>query len=409
MHQLKLLLQSLAYLTLVFFLLYEVDEKTKIEECTGFDAPAIALARSDYDFLIKYGTFDEPSNRRVVVVALDPEFEPEKVISNFCTQREFTARVIDRLNELKVSVIALDKIYMRDRCDENDIGTQNLQNAIKTSRAIITVGIDTRIEPKTHLNNRDLCLLLHGDSGLPLDVPDDRRGLLRLDPNTRLAPLAWPVHIVNEEKKINTVEDLPTLSFVTARAAEPQIVRAKRLEHAIRSGQQPYSTRVDIQSHSFSALQILCGAKASRSIDWRNCKSEEPRQELDQAIVMFGDHIGDADRHPDARELGGIYGVDLQANYVAAILDKRCYMPLMSSTANLLFVGIALLLLHVCFHFFKPVWRTFIFAVSAWTVIVALSFIIVSFTGYLFTTWVQGVTLSTIFVTALHYWTIKED
>src|SRR5712692_4242077 len=109
-HRLKVALQSLIYLALVFFLLREVDETTAIEECTGFDAPPRALVRSDYDFLIRYSTFQEPSNRRVVVVVLDPKIEPEEVISNFCTQREFTARVIDRLNELRASVIALDKI-----------------------------------------------------------------------------------------------------------------------------------------------------------------------------------------------------------------------------------------------------------------------------------------------------------
>ena len=408
MHRLKVALQSLIYLALVFFLLREEEERTKIEECTGFDAPPRALVRRYHDFLIDHSSFEERSRRRVVLVVLDPKVEAKEVISNFCTQREFTARLIDRLNELGASVIALDKAYDPNRCAADDPGTNQLQEAIHRSHAIVTRGIDTRLTSEPSLGNRKHCLLLRNDFNLHLDLPEDRNGLSRLDANTNLAPLAWPVRVVDESKNIDQVEDLPTFSLVTARAAEPDSVEARRLQRALDRHVQPYSTRVDIPL--FSATKVLCGTRYTDATKWRNCKSDERLAELRDAVVIFGDHIGDTDWHPDPDpQKRGIYGVDLHANYIAALLDKRYYMPLFSPTGNLIFLGFALLLLHICFHFFKPLWLTVLIAAVAWVVIVALSFLIISHTGYLFTIWIQGITLTTILVTALHHWTTTQD
>jgi hypothetical protein len=153
----------------------------------------------------------------------------------------------------------------------------------------------------------------------------------------------------------------------------------------------------------FPAAKVLCGTTYSQATDWRNCQSNEEIPELRDAVVVFGDHVGDNDWHQEGKGKR-VYGVDLQANFVAAILDKRCYLPLLSAESNLLFIGATLLILDICFHFFKPLWRTLLIAVVVWGAIVAASFVILSFTGYLFTIWVQGITLTTIFVTALHHW-----
>jgi hypothetical protein len=122
-------------------------------------------------------------------------------------------------------------------------------------------------------------------------------------------------------------------------------------------------------------------------------------------VVVFGDHIPDQDWHPTAD--GGIFGVDLQANYVAAILDQRYYIPLLSSGEELFVVGAVLLVMHIAFVKLKPIWRTFLIALAAWLGCVGISFIVLSFTGYLLTLWVQGITLSTIVVTWLHHSTVE--
>jgi CHASE2 domain-containing protein len=401
-HFLKVVLQSLIYLVLVFFLLREVEEKTAIEECTGFDAPPKALERSDYDFLIRHSTFEEPSNRKVVEVVLNPKIEPEEVVSNYCTQREFTARLIDRLNELQASIIALDKIYMRMRCPLDDVGTSKLQDAIRRSRATIVRGVDTEVVPQARINDQKVCLRLRTDPDLSLNVANERSGLLRMDANTKLAPLEWPVHVTDENNN-DKIKNLPTLSFVTARAADARTVQTRMLQRAIREHQQPYSTRVDVPV--FSAAQILCGSTYTSASDWRTCKSGEQPSELKYAVVIFGDHVGDNDRHQEPQRPQGLYGVDLHANFVAAILDKRCYMPLLSPTGNLIVIGCALLILHVFFHFSKSLLRTFLFALLVWALIVLASFPLAGLTGYLFTVWVHGITFSTILVTVLHHWT----
>jgi len=379
-----------------------MNETKATEECSGFDAPSKTLERNDYDFLIRHSTWEEPSNRKVVLVVLDSNIEPDDVITDFCVQREFTARLIDRLNRLPVSVIALDKIYMRWRCADGDTGTKNLQDAVQRSRARIIRGLDAEIVPETQLNDQKVCLSLRGASNLPLDVQEGNSGLLRMDPNTKLAPLAWPVHRIDEKDNIDKVEDLPTLSFLTAKSADPQAVQTRILQRALGKHQQPYTTRVNIPG--YSAAKVLCGSTYTKTTDWRGCNSEEQPSELIDAVVMFGDHFGDPDRHPDARNFRGVYGVDLQANYVAAILDKRYYTPL-SSKSDLMLIGAAMLFLHLCFHFFKPLWRTFLIAVGVWLFVVLISFPIISYTGYLFTIWMHSITFATIVVTALHHWT----
>jgi hypothetical protein len=198
--RLKVVLQSLIYLVLVFFLLREVDETTTIEECTGFDAPGRTLERNDYDFLIRHSTFEEPSNRRVVEVILDRKNEPDEIFTNLCAQREFTARVIDRLNELRVSVIALDKFYLVKSCPADDTGTRKLQESVHRSSATIARGIDTQLVQETEVGGQKVCLARKTDPNVSLEAANETSGLLRLDPNTKLVPLAWPVRGTDERR-----------------------------------------------------------------------------------------------------------------------------------------------------------------------------------------------------------------
>jgi CHASE2 domain len=405
-HRLKIAMQSLIYLLVVFALLWETDGTTP-RECTGFDAPPEALERSDYDFLIRHSGNVPATSRHVVIVVLDPAVEPEEVISDLCIQREFTSLLLDRLNQLGVSVIALDKTYRAKRCPEQDPGTKLLWASIQRSQATIIRGIEAEIVPETIVDGRKVCLRLRKGDNLSLPVPPERTGIVRLDPNTRLIPLNWPVRTVDDQTKQETTEEVRTLSFVTAEAVDSELVHTPLLSRAVRNNQQPYSTRTTIPP--ISALRILCGPEYSKISNWRQCHSTESLPQLRHAVIVFGDHIREADRHPDTHNPNGIYGVDLQANYIAAILDKRYYMPLLTSTANLVCIGIALLVLHLCFHFFKPLWRTLLFALIAWCVIVVASLIVLSFYGYLVTVWMHGITLTTIFVTALHHWDTTHD
>ena len=401
--RLKLALQSLIYFVLVVLLLSEIDESA-IEECTGFDAPPRAVARGDYDLLIRSSTYREPSAQRVVEVVIDTDSGPADVVSNLCVQREFTARVIERLNELRTSVIALDKFYGRKTCGDDDPGTRQLQEAIHRSHATIILGLDSIITPETKVNGRKVCLKLNRQSTLSFDLPNDQLGLVRMDANTKLVPLVWPVETDEDKPKII---DIPTLSFATAKAANPEVVQTKLIEKAVRTHQQPYSTRVAIPV--FSAIRILCGSAYTGASDWRTCSPGEGPRELSNGVVLIGNHQPGEDWHKEVGRQEGLYGVDLQANYVAAILDQRSYIPLLSPESNLFFIGCVLLALHVGFHFFKPLWRVALIAFGVWALMAVVSLLTVSFLGYLFTVWVQGITLTTIATTALHHWNTAES
>jgi hypothetical protein len=246
------------------------------------------------------------------------------------------------------------------------------------------------------VDDRHCCLA--AVPNLELGIPDGRAGSVKLDANSKLAPLKWPV--LDGDKLI----DQKTFSLVTAEAAKPGLLKMARIRIALSMEGRPYSTRVrDIPT--FSAFKILCGEGAGASADWRSCHTDEPEPYISGAVVIVGDHIGERDIHPNPGSRF-IYGVDLQANYVAALLDQRIYMPLMNEKLATALLFVLLLILHSAFAHF-PLGRAFLVALGCWIVLVCASIVILVEWGLLLTIWLQGLTLSTICVVAMHHWTTK--
>src|SRR5207244_3957812 len=95
----------------------------------------------------------------------------------------------------------------------------------------------------------------------------------------------------------------------------------------------------------------------------KGCRAD-PIEGMNGAIVVIGDHFDDQDTHPairvaedeaaerdeeDAAPEGLLYGVDLQANYIAALLDKRYYLPLLTGLGNDAFIVVFFVVLQVLF------------------------------------------------------------
>ncbi|HJX83845.1 MAG TPA: CHASE2 domain-containing protein [Candidatus Angelobacter sp.] len=365
---------------------HEASNNSLIEECSGMDAPLRALSSSDYETMVRYSSFKEARNHKVVLVTLTNGVEPDEVLANICLQRRFAAKLIDRLNDLRAAVIAFDKQYSTGACDVRGEETVALAKAMKESRAFVTRGLPTAITPEKTLDGKKTCL--KEPETLDLPIPPERSGLLRLDADTRRSPLSWPV-LQQDGAHVKRIE---TLAWVTARTADPESLHTIRLQRAFGSGEQPYSTMADIPT--FSAITLLCGKGSGKATDWRSCESIEKWDGINGAIVVVGDHNGDTDRHNTLR--GSVYGVDLQANYVAALLDQRYYLPLLSVRQTELAIVIFFIALQVLFWKYHSSIRSLVYAFSFWGIIFVGSIVILAFTGYLVTIWVQGINLATI-------------
>lgn len=406
----KLILRWAIYVVLSLLLLYEATHCSLIEECSGVEAPAGALSHSDYTTIVKYGSPRKAKSHRVVLVTISSGTEPDDVVAKVCLQRLFTARLIKRLNDLNASVIAFDKFYGAHSCPLDGVETQALFAAIKTSRAVVTRGLPTstldnkqkvssmKVGETQKMEEREVCL--RETETLELPMPASHSGLLRLDADTRRIPLQWPVF----QRDGKTVELMDSFPLITVRAADPEALETPVLQTSLATGTQPYSTMMPFAQHS--ALAILCGRTAQSTTDWKTCTTEEPWADMNGAIVVVGDHIGDADKHPS---LQGIrYGVDLQANYIAALLDQRYYLPLLGNIGNSAFIVVFFLILQVILWKHGPM-RAGIFGISVWFGILIISILVFAFRGYLLTVWVQGINLVTVIVSCLEHWCARLD
>jgi hypothetical protein len=393
----KLAVRSGVYVALALLLLHEATQSSLLEECTGGEAPAGVLSNSDYTAIVTHSSFREPSNHKVLLVTLTGGIEPDEILTRLCSQRFFTSRLIRRLNELGAAVIALDKQYGVTTCQatpEERKQTDALADAIRASRAVVTRGLPTALVTEENVHGKRVCL--RGQSTLELPVPTQNSGVIRLDADTRRTPLVWTVL----KPQGTDGEQMETLALVTARAADASALATRRLRKALERGEQPFSTMVHIPQ--FSAVQILCGRDSSQSTDWRACRSTEAWPEMNGAVLVIGDHNGENDRH--ATVGGYIYGVDLQANYIAALLDQRYYLPLLTDTQNQATIVIFFLAQLTLYWKCKSRVRAFLYGVLLWALIFLVSIVLLAFTGYLLTVWVQGINLISVLIIFLEHW-----
>lgn len=394
----RLAVRLLVYMVLSLLVFHEATANL-VEECSGADAPPRALSESDYETIVRASSFREAQNHGVILVTLANGVEPDEVLANICSQRRFTSRLIARLNSLGAAVIAFDKQYSTNACDPSGDDTKALVEQIKLSRAPITAGLATVITPEVTRDGKRSCL--RETQTLNLPIPSGRSGILRLDADIRRAPLAWPVL----DQDGTQIRQMETFAWVTAKSADALSLRTARLERAWANGQQPYSTFMKLPT--FSAVELLCGKGSGKTADWRACTSVEQWQSINGAIVVVGDHNGDVDRHNTPH--GPIYGVDLQANYIAALLDQRYYLSLFSASQNELAIITFFLILQLLFWKSQSTMRGFLYAIALWGAIFVASIFIVAFTGYLLTVWVQGINLATILISFFEHWVARME
>jgi CHASE2 domain-containing sensor protein len=367
------------------------------EDCTGQENRFDELSSLDYMLMIRLTSFHEPNDQMVRIITLTPGEEPNDILYNVCEQRKFLTKLIHKLKSSEVHVIVLDKKYEASCAGQPDV-TKGLADAIAQGASSVVIGRGTKIVPRSEqimMGKRRVCLKLTPQ----VEFESANYGLIRIDSDTRRAPLEWPTFVEStRDPKL-----LPSLALVAAERANPNLKTRRRLVRILQSGKQPFVRFNPTNTFpKLSAIHLLCGMNATSNTDWGSCteKADSATAELQGKIVLLGDYL-DSDKHESV--LGPVYGVDLQANYIAALLADDLYKPIGGTFSKAIYVTVWLVLVQFIF-IMKPLGRAFLTCIGLWIAVFVVSLLLLTYFGYLFTFWFQGINLVVIPLTLVEHW-----
>jgi CHASE2 domain-containing sensor protein len=378
-------------------------EETRFESeknCPGEEIPRSQLFSADYKLVTSFSSFHDPNDQLVRIVTLVGGTEPEEVLSSdVCVQREFLAKLVRKLKLSGSSIIVIDKRFSDSTCANQTKGTDDLIKAVAEGGSRVVIGLGTSFVPRSQwktLGTRVTCMT--ADS--TVKFKEAKLGLIRIDSDTRRVALDWPVFAdAKEPPKL-----MPTLALLAAEEVNPNVTRRKRLASILNSGKPPFSFFNPRNTfNKYSALALLCGTAATPSTPWRNC-TEAPdtlSTELQGKIAVIGEYSS-SDEHETV--LGSMYGVDLQANYIAALLSDDVYIAVGDSLSNTLYATFWFLVVQGIFAFVRPLPRAAVFCGILWAAIFITSVLLLTYWGRLITFWFQGLNLGIILLTWVEYW-----
>jgi hypothetical protein len=285
-----------------------------------------------------------PFPRYIAIVSIDPSSEKHSVPSshNVCAQREFLARLIERIAIASPDVIVVDKDFLPDECDEN--ASELLVTVVqRVSQTIPIVVGRTLVE--SHSDG------FRKTKSFDFSLPTGSlffEGITNLDPDTRRLPLelGWP-----------------SIALSAAYAHDPNFVNSRPRLQTLIDGQPPFLSFLS-KFGQHPSLGVLCSRGSIQDTEsWRSCVKEDPTpNELTQIarelsflrskIVVVGE-VSDEDMHGSV--LGRIPGFELQANFIEALLDDRYFAP--ACWADYLLGFLVFVLLELILAWEVSVWR----------------------------------------------------
>lgn len=381
------------------------DMPSHIEECLGADDRISPLAAFSYRSLISLSTFLSPNDESIRILSLTRGEEPDEIMFNVCPQRHFLAKIITKLKDEHATVIAIDKRYSEKACISDPSADAELLGAAQSDgHTKIVIGVDADVtgpQEQKVVDRRRICFRERQH----LQFSNVTYGLIRFDRDMRRVPLSWPV--------LDSIRPFPSLSLATAEAKNPSILDRPRLRRMLNevenmhsdAAANPFARLYPIGTiRSSSAMKLLCGSNANAATDWRSCSPGAGENYLfSGSIVFIGDHTP-ADKHDSA--LGPIYGVDLHANYAAAVLSDQTYTPVGDKVSNATGAALWFVLVQGILLFKKPLFKAGVICITLWLLMLVVS-IIFSHAGYLFMPWLQVVSLGVVLLSwvehALHH------
>jgi CHASE2 domain-containing sensor protein len=270
------------------------------------------------------GGLRPPYPRYTAVIEISDRTEPLDVtLINICEQRLFLSRLLTVVAAADPAAIVIDKFFSPAACRTKPEGTTALTTVVASlleQRIPIVVGVN--------IVNRTLQPTLPFPRGNNTGHSVREAAIATYGGDNRRVPLVW-----RDMKDTNgRATDILSLSLAGALSRSPTLLEDNgRLARFHARNVAPYAAFLPIESYapfSFSALRVMCGASASPSTDWRTCQSPDDKalRNLRGRVVVIGENTLGMDRH--ATVLGEIPGVELQANYIEAVLDDALYQPL---------------------------------------------------------------------------------
>jgi len=289
----------------------------------------------------------KPRTHFVRIVTIREGKEPAEVrLLNVCSQRQFMARLLQKVGSANPAVIVVDKWYAPDTCAADDPGTEELRHALRTisQRIPIIVALDAydevelrRAQPgvlaelvKKGFKSSELILkpALALEEGKP--SAGIGYGLAALNYDTRKIPLSWPTYNSFKEVGRERPRMLATLAVAAAAKYDPDFSARGPFGELGTKGRHPFTNFLtEEQMRPYSAIDLMCNQEHEKQFNWRLCQADEGNKNyldaLRSRIVIIGEVAPDQDFHETA--VGELPGVVLQANYVESLLDDRYLRP----------------------------------------------------------------------------------
>lgn len=333
-------------------------------KCESVSQTNTEVSASSYSSLVS-GGYIAVRSRRVTMVPLQEDEEPDKVLNNVCEQRWYVAKLVQRLSEASAAVIVIDKTFAPDSCDQGDPGTLALLAAVQKSPRLIVAA------SPTHLLSEDpngACLVLgqsldfgrkRGADGNPTGGPAVYLGISRLNADFRKVPIEWNIYRSEEAFKRGedpTDEFAETLPYLAATLADPGLKQERRLNDLRDDGEHPFAGFISPDAISrLSPLDYLCSGPDRGEIEARysiNCAARKNEGVVAGGqVFVIGEDVPGKDRH----ELFGndVPGMYLHANYIEALLEGR-YLRRLGAGWDIGMLILWLALLYLLFWLLPP-------------------------------------------------------
>jgi hypothetical protein len=300
-----------------------------------------------------------PRYTAIVEINANPQAPQVVPMTNICGQRIMMTKLLDKVAQALPNVIVIDKYYEPNPCpgdgdlisEINDLRGRGIR--VVVGRRASDEGVEERSGVRYYLlrsicfGNSDPCLQ---GSGLERQLYVE--GVVNIDPDTRKLPLEWTLFASKEDAQIDRNRNLhETLALSAARAYDDQLIaHHPRLAHFVDVGQHPYVSfiRPGDKGRDFERMQVQdilplapddkqpsgqqkkAGGNKGREILPFKTQPDakllgELQRKLSGKIVLIGEINTDVDSHPSV--VGQMSGLDLQANYIEALLDDRYFRP----------------------------------------------------------------------------------
>jgi CHASE2 domain-containing sensor protein len=304
---------------------------------------------------------------RVAVVALESSLG--YLQQNVCSARSFTADLLQAIATQKPAVIAVDKYYGGNSCPPGDPNTEKLRTTVAALPMPVVVGQSTHAAE----GGGDACLVLNRQLDLGANA---HPGLLRLNSDVLRMPLTWPVLAQDGDKEPVKGASNESFALVAASLADPSLAKSDGVQRMLESPQQPYTNVLGTMATT-SASDLMCATNPVAAATWSiDCAGAKPPGDLRGRVVVVGAE-SDTDLQPVLNR--DIYGFDLHARYIAALLSHsymRQISPWFMILLLVLYYGLTELVIPYLHIHHKPPFGlrirhwTLLWLVGAWVLVV---------------------------------------